>query len=78
MGQRRYFKGGQNRPALCRLRKLGKIKLRRLFQIGQGLLEGLALGVVPVSGLCATSQSLSASGYMTAVKSRVFFRVFIA
>jgi hypothetical protein len=43
MGQRRYFKCGQNSPALGRLGKLGKIKLRRLFQIGQGLLERLAL-----------------------------------
>jgi hypothetical protein len=43
MGQGRYFKGGQNSPALGRLGKLGKIKLRRLFQIGQGLLECLAL-----------------------------------
>ncbi len=44
MGQRRYFKGGKNCPALGPLGKLGKIKLRRLLQIGQGLLERLALG----------------------------------
>jgi hypothetical protein len=41
--QRRNFKRGKNGPAFCRLGEFGKIKLRRLFQIGQGLLEGLAL-----------------------------------
>lgn len=44
MRQRRQFKSRKNRPASGRSRKFGKIKLRRLFQIGQGLLESPALG----------------------------------
>jgi hypothetical protein len=43
MDQRSDLKRGNNRPALCRFREFGEIKLRRLIQIGQGFPKRFAL-----------------------------------
>ena len=53
------LEGGQQSGGQCRLRAFLLVELRDFAQVGQGLLDGVALVTVRTSGHTATSTSSS-------------------